>query len=304
MALRSFRQFIKDYFTFSRRHRQYLFVLLLLLTGVLAVQAYFRFFPNRTPEKFDAFQEDILAFEKRQRQEKSPAAVKEVPEGMRTETDRPAARWDPVPFDPNDTPDSVWRRLGLPPWMGERIRRYVAAGGKFRKKEDLKKIYGFRPEDYDRLEPWIVLPKDTLPRPAKRNPPPETVIDLNTATAEALIALRGIGEARARAILDYRTRLGGYLHAGQLAEVYGLDSALLASLAPRLTVNAAHWGRININASQPEAMQHPYLDRRMAHLIVNYRTMHGSYQSIQDLKKVEGISADALERVLPYLSVD
>ncbi|MCO4320851.1 ComEA family DNA-binding protein [Aliidiomarina quisquiliarum] len=51
----------------------------------------------------------------------------------------------------------------------------------------------------------------------------ENLVNINTASAEELAAgLKGVGMARARAIIELRERLGGFTDIDQLLEVRGL----------------------------------------------------------------------------------
>jgi competence protein ComEA len=61
-------------------------------------------------------------------------------------------------------------------------------------------------------------------------------IDLNTATAEQLDALPGIGPVLAQHILDWRTAHGGFRSVDQLRDVSGIGDATFADLAPLVTV--------------------------------------------------------------------
>ena len=58
-----------------------------------------------------------------------------------------------APFDPNRTDSVTFCRLGLPAWMAKNILRYRSKGGKFRKAEDFKKVYGLTEEH----ESWKYL---------------------------------------------------------------------------------------------------------------------------------------------------
>lgn len=62
------------------------------------------------------------------------------------------------------------------------------------------------------------------------------VVNLNTATAEQLMLLPGIGEAKARAILDRRKQEGGFKTVDELVEVKGIGAAALDKLRPYLAI--------------------------------------------------------------------
>lgn len=61
-------------------------------------------------------------------------------------------------------------------------------------------------------------------------------IDLNTATAEELDTLPGVGPATAQAILDYRGQHGRFRSVDELLEVRGIGDAKLAGLRSKVQV--------------------------------------------------------------------
>lgn len=63
-------------------------------------------------------------------------------------------------------------------------------------------------------------------------------LNLNTATAEQLGALPGIGPKTAEAIIALRTQKGGFKSVDELGEVKGIGEAKLAKLKPLLTLPA------------------------------------------------------------------
>ncbi len=235
----------------------------------------------------------------------------------------------PFPFDPNTVSVAGWQQLGLPRWMAERIDNYRRKGGQFRKKEDLLKIYDFPPDAYETLEPYIQLPSAAAglargpsatpnrPAVAPAGTPPgapsapareryvkPTILpfDINTADTTQLIALKGIGSKLAARIVQYRDGLGGFLSSDQYTEIYGLDSINLAELTLYAKVQSAV-RKIPINtASAGDLDRLPYLSRRQAEVIVNYRNQHGAYASAESLKAVKVLNAQTIAQITPYLS--
>jgi len=64
----------------------------------------------------------------------------------------------------------------------------------------------------------------------------EGVVNVNTATAEELARLPGVGESKARAILEYRKERGAFKSVDQLREVKGIGDAALERLRPHLVL--------------------------------------------------------------------
>ena len=61
-------------------------------------------------------------------------------------------------------------------------------------------------------------------------------VDLNTATKEELIAVIGIGPARAQAILDYRAQHGTFKSVDELKDVKGIGARRFETLKSEFTV--------------------------------------------------------------------
>lgn len=62
------------------------------------------------------------------------------------------------------------------------------------------------------------------------------VVNINTASAEELQLLPGVGRARADAILTTRKERGGFKSIDELVEVKGIGSSMLERLRPHVTL--------------------------------------------------------------------
>ena len=64
-------------------------------------------------------------------------------------------------------------------------------------------------------------------------------LNLNTATKDELVALPGIGPAKAQAIVDYRNQHGPFRSLDELRKVKGIGEKLFLQLKPDLTLGTA-----------------------------------------------------------------
>lgn len=65
----------------------------------------------------------------------------------------------------------------------------------------------------------------------------QTPVDLNSATAEQLMTLKGIGKKKAQAIIVYREKHHGFQRIEELEQVKGIGPKLLSNNLARLTIN-------------------------------------------------------------------
>jgi competence protein ComEA len=213
-------------------------------------------------------------------------------------------------FDPNTSSESDFIRLGLPNFLAKRIVNYRTKGGKFRKAEDFAKIYGLRDSDYQRLFPYIqiaeVQQKEYQKTTYEKKEYISTVtktIDLNLADTSDLKRINGIGSVLALRIIKYRNKLGGFANATQLREVYGLDSSVANLALTKFVLQDKNLlKRIAINQLSSDSLaKHPYIGRKAAKILSNYRYQHGAYLSKEDILKSKALESDKVERLIPYL---
>ncbi len=63
------------------------------------------------------------------------------------------------------------------------------------------------------------------------------VVDINSATPSQLETVKGIGPAKAKAIVDYRDKHGAFKSLDDLANVKGFGKASVAKLKDKLAVD-------------------------------------------------------------------
>ncbi len=63
------------------------------------------------------------------------------------------------------------------------------------------------------------------------------VVNVNSATAEELSLLPGVGPAKAQAILEYRKQHGAFKRVDDLSEVKGIGDKALERMRPHVTLD-------------------------------------------------------------------
>lgn len=61
-------------------------------------------------------------------------------------------------------------------------------------------------------------------------------VNINTATADELAGLNGIGKAKAEAIVAYRTTNGNFANVEDLTKVKGIGEKIIEKIKPEITV--------------------------------------------------------------------
>ena len=217
-------------------------------------------------------------------------------------------------FDPNTVDSMTLLHLGFKPWQAKNMLKYRAKGGKYRKKEDLKKLYGMTDSMYLALTPYIYIKDsivvdsaridsvrtDSLPR--WNSTKKDTILNLRTADTTELKLIRGIGSYRAKMIVRFREQLGGYAQVEQIMEARGMDKVIADSILPHFYIDSVVVNKIPINHIRPEVLQrHPYLNFEQAKAIYEYRRKHIRIKSAEELKKIKGLSPTDIEKLLIYL---
>ncbi|MDH7464524.1 helix-hairpin-helix domain-containing protein [Chitinophagaceae bacterium 26-R-25] len=301
----------KDYFSFTKKERIGVIVLLIIIVAVFLLPT---FFSNPAPPDAAAvkdFKEQVAKLQTKKDTRSEYSNHYEKRDYRDFTNDKTSTRGELFYFDPNTASQTDWQRLGLNEKTIHTILNYVTKGGKFRKPDDLLKIYSLKEADAQRLIPYVringteAIKTDTheervVVKPEKKF----SIIDVNTADTSLLKSLPGIGSKLAQRIVHFREKLGGFNEVTQIAETYGLPDSVFQKISSYLTVGKGGIKQININvATANDLKQHPYIGWKIASAIVQYRSQHNEFQSVEDLRKIALISEDNYKKIYPYVSI-
>ncbi len=217
------------------------------------------------------------------------------------ETERPQNTGERqfVSFDPNTADRQTLIANHFPPYLADRLIKFRKSGMKFKRKEDLLKVYGIKPAFYDQLEGYIQLPaaeedrqyataerifEDKAPAPKAIEKTP-VIFDINLATEENLDDVRGIGKVFAQRIIKYRESLGGFMNVDQVKNTFGLPDSTFQELKKVIFVETPP-RKFKINEVDFDHWPKGILKTNKRKAVLAYREQHGDFDSISDLRKV------------------
>ena len=309
------KEFVREYFTFSYRDRLALLILAGLIGAVFWIPAWF---PRKSPPVLTARDSAWVRESATNRGKEGGNEPAFEDRSSYYPADRPVRSPAKPPgelffFDPNSISADGWARLGLREKTIRTILNYRNKGGRFRKPEDLSRIYGLFPDEYARLAPYIRIAVSTDSsvsrsegsRPFSPAVPRYTVIDINRADTAGFIQLPGIGPALARRIIGFREKLGGFYSPDQVAETYGLPDSTFRLIRPFLKLEEVSLRKVLLNsATLDELKAHPYIRYQLARAITAYREQHGPFRSLEDLKQIALVSTEHWQKLVPYCSLE
>lgn len=318
-----FKNFLSSYFLFTKKERTGIMVILFLIL-------LFAFLPKLYPYFFKPKQYDHSQFEKEiaalQMMESDSAEGGQKDYQKRYPTYKNENDYDErkssfegslFEFDPNTLSPEGWKKLGLRDKTIATIGNYLSKGGRFRKPEDIGKIWGLHEDEVQRLMPYVKIAGSSEQdhsfyqnndRPVyekKEYHKEPKIIDVNTADSTALIGLPGIGAGYARRIINFRNKLGGFYSVQQVAETFGLPDSTFQQIKPLLNIGNASVQQLNINtATVDELKNHPYIRYALANAIIQYRTQHGNFSSVEGIKKIMMVTGEIFNKLSPYLKTN
>lgn len=310
---------IRDYFTFTRKERIGLLIVIILIIVVFLLPMFFKARNAGEISLVDTAWANSL---------KSSTVTAQPAENDFNDNETSVYQFDSsvayvahnvraelFSFDPNTLSPTGWKKLGIRDKTIQTILNFRNKGGQFRKAEDLQRIYGLSKSDYERLVPYVAI-ETTVDKKAPavvtnksyqvgvKFSSANSFLDINTADTSAFIALPGIGSKLAGRIVNFRNKLGGFYSIEQVGETFGLADSTFQKILPFLRLADSTVKRFNVNtASADEMKTHPYIKWQIANAIVAYRQEHGAFTKIEDLRKVMAITSDDYNKISRYIEV-
>lgn len=221
------------------------------------------------------------------------------------------------PFNPNYITDFKGASLGM---TNEEIDRLLA----FRKQdkwinsiEQFQEVTKISDSLLNAISPYFKFP-DWVTNPTKRessvsyvfNKTPKTFKqkqDLNSATAEQLQKINGVGAVFSERIIKLRNKfVGGFIDTVQLQDVYGLTPEVIERINAEFAVKTPRtFQKIKLNkATADELVTIQHIDYNLAHRIIEQRQLREGYKSLDELKKVKDFPVNKIDIIKLYLLLD
>ena len=289
---------IKSHFTFSKEQRNGVFFLICLIMMLQGVYFFVDFLSDEVSvnsKEFNIFRKEIDSLRQ-----------------IEIENSKPKI----IAFNPNYITDYKGALLGM---SNEEIDRLLV----FRKKNQwINSVKQFQnvtlvPDSllqvispYFKFPNWVTNPKPkTYSTPYYNNSPKtfDQKQDLNTATAEQLQKINGIGEVFSERIVKFRNKfVNGFIADIQLQDVYGLTPKVIEKITNQFTVKTPRKiKKLILNKTTlDELVTIQHIDYDLAHDIIEQRQLHEGYKSLDELTKVKGFPIKKIDIIKLYLTLN
>ncbi|QXP61437.1 ComEA family DNA-binding protein [Olleya sp. HaHaR_3_96] len=293
---------IKSHFVFSKKQRSGIFLLIAII--IILFGCYHFVLPkvmNTNPD-FSTSSTEVAPFIKQIDSLKAIAIEKRKPKIY--------------PFNPNFITDYKGYTLGMTTQEIDRLLafrkqdQWVNSVNQFQQVTKVSDSLLAQIAPYFKFPEWVTHPKSQKngsTKPFSKTPKTERQkLDLNSATAEQLQKVYGIGPSYSERIVKYRQKINGFHAFIELQEVYGLTPEVIQNVKDNFTIKTPRAiTKIALNtATKEQLVTIKYIDYEVAHHIIEERTLRDGFKSIEELTKVNGFPVNKIQIIKLSLRLD
>ncbi|MBC3757476.1 helix-hairpin-helix domain-containing protein [Hyunsoonleella sp. SJ7] len=290
---------LKSHFVFTREQRNGVFLLLFI---IVVLQCIYFFVLPKTSETVEIDDAELKTYQ---------AEIDSLRQ-VKIANSQPKI----YPFNPNYITDYKGSVLGMSNEEIDRLlafrkqNQWINSAKQFQEVTKVSDAWLDSISPYFKFPEWVTNPKPRSSFSNSYNNAPKTFAqkkDLNTATAQELQKVNGIGKVLSERIIKFRNSTkGGFIADVQLNDVYGLSPEVIENVTKHFTVKTPpKITKINLNtATVDELVTIQHIDYEIAHHIIEYRQLHEGFRSLDELSKVKGIPLSKIEIIKLSLSLD
>ena len=157
-------------------------------------------------------------------------------------------------------------------------------------------------------------------------------LDINSAGADELTKLKGVGEVLAQEIISYRENSGGFRNIEEIMNVKGIGESIFADIRDHIYVidpiydeqeeepvigdtpdveqetehvpTLEELAPININTAERDILTLlPHVDEEIADRIIDFRERAGGFRNEYELLLIDGLSRSDAAEIMEYITI-
>lgn len=291
-------KYMKSHFTFTKKQRNGIFLLLLIIMIMQLGIFYSSSSNNLNVEpslKIQRFQQEIDSLKTIKIADRKPKIY---------------------PFNPNFITDYKGYTIGMSTNEINRLLEFRAQDKWVNSAEQFQVVTQVSDSLLAEISPffkfpeWVTNPKPQTYQTNSYNNKPKSFsekIDLNVATASQLQKVYGVGEKLSQRIIEYREKHeNGFIADIELTEVYGLSPEVIQRINEQFAVKTPRpIEKYDLNsATKEQLVTIPYLDYEVVHHIIEQRILRDGFKSLDELTKVKDFPIHKIEIIKLYLTLN
>jgi len=302
MLFKPFKQWLKHYLDFSRKDRSAIITLSVLIFIVLIGHI----IANNVEVKSELDQNKA---EKLMAQWNQIQDDNSIPQYL-------------FEFNPNQITLQQLDSLLIPRFVKRNIISYRNAGGTFKRKSDIRKIYGMNDSIFSHLEDYIIIPGVASKKVKQEYASFEKIektytgyFDPNRTTMDSLLGF-GFNRYQAENLIKYRQKGGVFYSPKDILKIYGVDSSFFYSIEKNIKIykkeiknskpkKEIEFKKVDLNsADSAKLVLLNGVGPVFASRIVKFRNLLGGYYAKKQLLEVYHFPEETYNNIEKYLELD